>query len=280
MISYIQKYKNISSSNLASLERRMLEYYSNVSTNYYSTSFEVYTNDRAPYHADLVKHVRENMEVLDFGCGSAHFAANIIPLGARYTGLEWSKEQIEANQRRFPQCTFASPDVPINRLFDIVVSLHVIEHVVHPEMHLQSLWDYTKPGGLIAVLCPDFVNCGFFPRSVFFGTTCARLSSKLKKGRILDSIDHVLDWKIRGPLWLRRSKREAPGAFWINLRPRVLEDGDGFMDADAVHLTRYEDIADWFEKRGAFPIRSSRMMTDVAKEISRFNMYILVKKPS
>lgn len=279
MISKLKKYRDCSTVELSDLQANLEQYYASISEKYFETSFENYTNTRAPFHLDLVDQIEPQTSVLDYGCGSAHLAANLLKKNIRYTGLDWSIEQIEKNKQRFPSASFSLLGEPFEGQFDVVVSMHVIEHCVHPEQHLQTLWDTAKPGGKVAVLCPDFVNCGSFPKSIFYGLTPGRLSSKLKRKCFLDALEHFLDWKIRGPKWLRNCQKQAAGAFWINLAPKVLLDNDGYLDADAVHITRYEDIFEWFRTRGAIVLRTSKNMVGIPPGISKFNMYLLAQKP-
>lgn len=62
----------------------------------------------------------------------------------------------------------------------------------------------------MAVICPDFVDGDGIPRSIYYGTSPARLRAKLAGGRLWDAILHLLELKIIAPRWKRRARRRAP----------------------------------------------------------------------
>jgi hypothetical protein len=123
------------------------------------------------------------------------------------------------------------------------------------------------------------MNPGFAP-SVFYGRTPRRFRQKLRAFDLMDAFSHIVDLKIRAPLWQKRMRSSPPGAFWMNLHPRILHGADYSNDTDAVHMTRLSDIIWFFRGHGAEILRTSAEMPDISPEVLRYNCYVLVKKPN
>jgi SAM-dependent methyltransferase len=283
MISALKPSAEISEDQLKTLESNMIAWYSNPPSNYYSIADEgkdFTRRDLYPYQCDLLDHIKPTESVCEFGCGSALLGAAIVQKQGNYTGIDWSEELIVSNRVRLPSAKFFKVTELPQRMYDLVFSQYVIEHVVDPKAHLSQMWERVRPGGLLAVICPDFINCRSLPNSVYYGTTPARLSHKLRLGRYWDAIAHLLDHQINSKKWITRANALPPGAFWINLTPRVLHEDSYDIDSDAVHLPRFEDISQWISEKGGRILSSSRMMPQVPIEIARFNMYLLAVKPT
>jgi SAM-dependent methyltransferase len=199
--------------------------------------------------------------------------------GGLYHGIDYSHALLERNRKAFPSAVFWPMGSQPQEAFDIVVSLYTIEHVTNPPEYLQQMWDYCRPGGLIGIICPDFVDGAGIPRSIYFGTSPGRIRSKVAQGHLWDALLHVLELTIVAPLWKRRARAMPPGVFWINLEPSDLAGQDHGIDGDAVHLPRMLDISDWLEKRGAKIVATSQTLSGVAGHVLKHNCYVLAKKP-
>jgi 2-polyprenyl-3-methyl-5-hydroxy-6-metoxy-1,4-benzoquinol methylase len=96
------------------------------------------------------------MTILDAGCGSGDhtfYLARRYPL-ALVTGIDVDRELIErnratANRLGLGNVTFkvASVEEPISGIFDLIVSIDVLEHLHHQEQALRNLHDALAPGG-------------------------------------------------------------------------------------------------------------------------------------
>lgn len=220
------------------------------------------------------------MSVLELGCGTAHFCPQVEAHGGSYTGIDHSAELLRKNRERFPNARFFTVGTEMLDTFDIVASLYTIEHVVDPSSYLTQMWDFCKPGGLIAIICPDFVDGEGFPPSFYYGTTPRRFREKITSLRFFDAYRHLIDLLHTTPKWKQTARRDAPGAFWINLRPRILHGANYSVDADAVHLPRLTDIVWWLEKRGGLIVETSRSLAGVPDSVLRHNCYALARKPA
>jgi SAM-dependent methyltransferase len=213
------------------------------------------------------------------GCGTAHLCPHVEARGGSYTGVDYSEQLIAENRRRFPHARFHTLDAPMTEQFDLVVSLYTVEHVADPPAYLDQMWAHCRPGGLLAVICPEFVNCPAFAPSIFFGRTPRRFREKVKAFDVVDAGWHLIDLKVLGVLWQRRARKSPPGAFWINLRPRVLHGAEFTSDTEAIHLVRLSDLVWFFEQKGADMLATSLTVPKVAPEVLRYNCYVVAKRP-
>lgn len=258
-----------------------MEYYANPPDSYYEIADQAatqYTLELQPFHCDLAGRVEPGMTVVELGCGTAHLCPFVEARGGVYTGMDYSKELLDRNRRKFPRGRFLSIEADPTEHFDVVASLYTIEHIVDPTEYLERMWTLCKPGGLVAVICPDFVDGEGFPPSFYYGKTPRRLRKKLASLAIADLIGHLLDLYWFAPRWKARARSSPPGAFWINTHPSELKGLVHGIDTDAVHLPRMMDIAWWFQQCGATIIATSKTLSDVPADVLRHNCYVLARK--
>jgi SAM-dependent methyltransferase len=278
----LSRHSELSPSRIKGLEDAMSNFYQNPPSNYYqiaNQSARYYRSAEMPFHCDLVSHVFPAATVLEVGCGTAHLCPYIEEKGGVYTGLDHSESLLKDNQRRFPSASFVSIGTLFTKTFDLVASLYTLEHVADPPAYLEFLWRCCRPGGLIGILCPEFIECPGFPPSIFFGRTPRRFTQKLRSGSMIDAFSHWLDWKFSAPRWKKVALAAPAGAFWMNLRPRVLHGADYNIDTDAIHLTRLKDVVWFFQQKGAEIVQTSAQMPGVSPNVLQFNCYALIKKP-
>jgi SAM-dependent methyltransferase len=218
------------------------------------------------------------MTVLELGCGTAHLCRFVETRGGAYTGMDFDYELLSRNRRNFPRARFLPISTDLREEFDLVASLYTIEHVIEPPAYLERMWRFCKPGGLMAVICPDFVDGESFPPSFYYGKTPKRLREKLRSFAFGDACKHLLDLFWFAPRWKTRARSAAPGAFWINLEPRIFRRAEYSTDADAVHLPRLKDSIWWLEQRGAAIVETSRTVRDVDPAVLNHNCYVVAKK--
>lgn len=282
MSIHIIRRDELTSDGLASLQRELLEYYSNPPDSYYqiaNKAADTYRPDLMPFHCDLTTRVTPGMNVLELGCGSAHLCPHVESAGGRYIGMDFSADLLASNTERFPQSRFYQAEAELIEEFDLVASLYTIEHVVDPPGYLERMWGFCKPGGLLAVICPEFIDCDSFPPCFYFGASPRRFREKLLSMALLDAFRHGLDLLWNAPRWKARARSAPPGAFWINTRPSELNGQVHGIDTDAVHLPRRRDIEWWFQQRGAEIVATSNTLPGVPAEVLQYNCYVLAEKP-
>ncbi|MGA3283147.1 MAG: class I SAM-dependent methyltransferase [Verrucomicrobiota bacterium] len=272
----------LSPEQIAGLEQAMTAFYQNTPASYYQIADQVagrYNPGEYPFHWDLIGRVFSGATVLEVGCGTAHLCQYVEEKGGFYTGLDHSDALLQNNRQRFPKARFFQLGTSMAEDFDIVASICVVEHVVDPPAYLESLWRYCKPGGLIVIHCPEFIDSPGFPPSIYFGRTPRRFREKLRTLDFADACSHLMDWKIRAPLWKRRLRAGAPGAFWLNLAPGMLHGAGYSIDADAIHLVRLKDLVWFFEQKNARMVQTSANMPGIAPGALPYGCHVVVQKP-
>ncbi len=280
MISIIRQ-SELSATEVSALENSLTVYYAKPPDSYYEIADQAatqYQPELMPFHCDLVSRVRPGLQLLELGCGSAHLCPQVEANGGHYTGIDHSVELLQRNRERFPHARFFQIGTDVAETFDIVASLYTIEHVVDPASYLATMWNFCKPGGLLAVICPEFVNGEGFPPCIYYGKSPRRLRAKLASFSFLDAARHLLDLYWLAPRWKSRARVAPQGAFWINTRPAELEGAVHGVDTDAVHLPHVGDIAWWFRQRGATILATSGSLPDIPPAVLWHKCYVLAYK--
>ena len=279
----LRRRAELSTEQVAALTQALAAFYKNPPANYYLIADHVaqqYTKGGQPFHFDLAGRVFPGATVLEVGCGTAHLCPSVEKNGGTYTGLDHSDALLADNARRFPKARFFQLGTLPAETFDIVASLYTLEHIADPLAYLESLWRYCRPGGLVGIICPEFISCPGMPPSIFFGTTPRRLREKLQSFSLVDAFRHLVDWKWSAPRFQQQARRCPPGAFWINLKPRILHGAQEFSsDIDAVHFPRLQDLVWFFEQKNAEIVQTSARMPGIREEILRHSCYVLARKP-
>ncbi|MEI6491864.1 MAG: class I SAM-dependent methyltransferase [Verrucomicrobiota bacterium] len=276
-------FNSVPRKSLEDLDMRLVEFYNHPPESYYliaDQAADQYTPAQQPFHCHLASQSFEGAKVLELGCGTAHLCPHVEARGGIYYGIDYSEELLEKNRRAFPKAVFWKMGFQPQETYDIVVSLYTIEHVTNPPGYLQQLWDYCRPGGMIGIICPDFVDGEGIPQSIYYGTSPGRIRSKIAQGRLCDALLHALEVKVLGSIWKSRARAMSPGAFWMNLDPSDLAGQEHSIDGDAVHFPRMVDIDDWFKQHGAEILATSRTLPNIPADILKHNCYVLAKKPA
>ena len=279
----LRRRAELSTDQIAALSQALANFYRNPPPNYYPIANQAanrYTPGEQPFHCDLGGRVFQGATVLEVGCGTAHLCPLVEKNGGTYTGLDFSADLLADNRRRFPRASFYPIGTPLTERFDLVASLFTLEHVADPPAYLESLWRYCRPGGLVGIICPEFISCPGMPPSAFFGTTPRRLRKKLQTLSLADAFWHLVDWHWHSPRFQKQSRQSLPGAFWMNLKPRIFHGDQEFsFDADAVHFPRLPDLVWFFEQKNAEVLQTSSRMPGVHEKIRRYICYVVARKP-
>src|SRR5207245_6099173 len=95
-----------------------------------------------------------NPGILDFGCGTGWFTAELAHLG-RATGIDLSETAIAHAKATYPYVPFLAANVfetpfPAEQ-FDVVVSQEVLAHVEDPARYLDLIAQILKPNGYLII---------------------------------------------------------------------------------------------------------------------------------
>ncbi|MCB2067834.1 MAG: class I SAM-dependent methyltransferase [Erythrobacter sp.] len=100
-------------------------------------------------------HLDAGMDILDFGCGNGSMLAVLRDHVRSVEGLEVNDKPRALAQENFGLTVYDHLDaIPAGKLYDAIVSNHVIEHVPHPVAILQRLGEHLKPGGKLVIMVP------------------------------------------------------------------------------------------------------------------------------
>ena len=95
--------------------------------------------------------------ILENGCGVGMYVEHLSPFGGEITGLEYDFERAaEAAENSTNIINAAGEFVPLSSTtFDLILSHEVIEHVQDDRTAVREMIRVLKPGGRIALFCPN-----------------------------------------------------------------------------------------------------------------------------
>ena len=119
------------------------------------------------------------LKVLDIGCGGGLVCEPLARMGAQVTGADADSVAIETAQDHAQAGGLKidyinKPAEEINKQFDVVLALEIIEHVSNPQSFVQSVSKLVKPDGLVI-----FSTLNRNPKSFLMGIVAA---------------EHILRW--------------------------------------------------------------------------------------
>lgn len=238
------------------LQNKLTEFYKN-NSNYYSNinfTSNNWNDKNQLVFQDIIKTARLSLNILEIGCGQSNILKFSPDLCHKYTGIDFSEALINENKIKYPESNFYKIDNPINyplesKQYDFIFSTFVIEHCCFPKYFLDECYRLLKPGGILIIMCPDFINAlGITSQRVGLSDGTGR--EKLQRGHILDAILTGFDNKVKNPLHIFICKWQSKLApkFFINIQPRCFE--DAFQpDVDAVYITNKYEIIKYYKSK-------------------------------
>jgi 2-polyprenyl-3-methyl-5-hydroxy-6-metoxy-1,4-benzoquinol methylase len=110
------------------------------------------------YDVLLGGHDLSGRTLLDAGCGTGLFSAAACERGAVVTALDIGPRLLEQVRRKCSARTVVGDVMNLDfrdGTFDVIVSSECIEHTTDPRRAVSELIRVCKPGGLIAISCPN-----------------------------------------------------------------------------------------------------------------------------
>jgi SAM-dependent methyltransferase len=240
---------------LSELEQKLFKFYNSEKVREYwiktDVSNDVWEPATHPYHLHLKSYIKPGASVIELGCGSANAYKNLRQLNIQYTGIEWAENQVQLNAINYPDADFISAsvyDIPLpDESFDVAISFFTLEHAVYPDRYLNEMYRLIKPGGIIAIICPDFRGSGGM-NSFVYGTSSLELREKLKMGRLWDVLLHLYERKFAFPRKITQEYgvKIKNKRFLIYPNPKCI-DGKWYSDTDAVYFAGQEEIQGFLE---------------------------------
>ena len=109
-------------------------------------------------HENITKNnkILKGLEILDLGCGGGLVSESLTRLGASVTGIDFVKNNIKTAKHHAIisnlKINYLNQDVSLIRLnkkFDIILMLEIIEHLNNWENVVDKILKYLKPNGKI-----------------------------------------------------------------------------------------------------------------------------------
>ncbi len=258
-MKWLRESRKIYSEELQSLDDALARFYIDPPGKYHEESTTANEDWNAPdhiFHRRIADLAYPGDKVLDVGCGPAMACPWFSKKKAHYTGVDLSREQLEANRKKFPNGNFLEMhwrDIQsLGDVFDIVTSFFTLEHIVYPREFLEASSHCVKPGGFLAVLCPDYLLRGFMPSQHFFGRKPGGIKAKIKKIQWIEALIEIVDryYIYPGLIQEARLMSSKGGAWLINLRPLCLETKSWEIDWDAVYMVGEDEVASYIKNLG------------------------------
>jgi len=211
--------------------------------------------------ASVVLHLLQNelpdKAVFDAGCGAGKLALLMAGVAHWVDGLDFSGEAIRvarllATLSHTENVAFIQQSIeelPEGPRYDVVTVIGTLEHVMDPSSILRKLDGILKPGGVLLVECPGFLN----PRGDIYMTmlTLLGLPMSLADIRQVDYQD-IEEWIKQTSLsletvcgyayalgWLEKGIQDIMKRVPLAIRDKGMENVD--LDSDRLHW--------WMEKR-------------------------------
>lgn len=258
-MKWLRESRNICPDELQLLDDALARFYVNPPSKYHEESTASNEDWDAPdhiFHRKITDLAYPGAKVLDVGCGPAMVCPWFMKKKAHYTGVDLSKEQLETNRNKFPKCNFLKMhwrDIRgFGDIFDTVTSFFTLEHIVYPCEFLEASCLCVRPGGFLAVLCPDYLDRGFLPSQHFFGRKPGGIKAKIKKLQWIEALIEVVDRYSTYPRLIQKARLMSgnDGAWLINLRPLCLETESWAIDWDAVYMVGEDEVANFIKNLG------------------------------
>lgn len=98
-------------------------------------------------------------EVLDIGCGYGKILS-LLPAGVTYAGVDSGPEIIQYLRKTYPDHEFYLLDLDkgelqLDRQFDTILMLAVVEHLSQPQKALCQALEHLKPDGRLLITTPS-----------------------------------------------------------------------------------------------------------------------------
>jgi 2-polyprenyl-3-methyl-5-hydroxy-6-metoxy-1,4-benzoquinol methylase len=155
------------------------------------------------YYLSLIKKYTDKGRLLDIGSGKGYLLESAFKRGWETEGYDldesWNKKlskklNIEIKSGNFPELTW-------DKIFDVVIMHHVIEHLKNPVLYIDKIKILLKEGGLLFLVQPNINS-----RSAIFKRTLEKTGiRKTNVGAYYDT-NHHLFYYTPAPLKLFLSK--------------------------------------------------------------------------
>ena len=115
-------------------------------------------------HKQILEWVGRDKKILEVGCHTGYFSAVLKKNGSRVTGMEIYKPALEKAEPHLEKAVLGNvEDEQVwNEVsgdkFDVILFMHVLEHLVAPEDILEKFKELLNENGIIIICLPNINN--------------------------------------------------------------------------------------------------------------------------
>ena len=102
------------------------------------------------------KNLLQNLEILDIGCGGGLISEPMAYLGGNVTGIDAAEKNIKVasvhsnkSKLKINYLNKSPEQLTVEKKFDIILNLEIVEHVDDLDLYLQSCYNLLKNNGLM-----------------------------------------------------------------------------------------------------------------------------------
>ena len=109
----------------------------------------------------IKKYLKNNMNILDIGCGTGRNLALLQSFG-KVKGIEYDESSVIKAQKKFPNIEIKKGELPnklnLNKdeIFDLITLFDVLEHIEDDRKSLEILYEYLSENGKLILTVPAF----------------------------------------------------------------------------------------------------------------------------
>lgn len=125
--------------------------------------YDQFNQNQYESHRLALSMVKPDSKVLDIGCATGYFAKELSKQDCETWGVDQDKMALKKASQYCKKVFATNLDdmkpLPFpEKYFDYVLLLDVIEHLTHPEILMEEIKKYLKPGGRIVVSVPNIAH--------------------------------------------------------------------------------------------------------------------------
>lgn len=130
----------------------------------YDKEISIHYESLHPEHRQVLNWVGKNKKVLEVACHTGYFSTWLKKQGCEVTGAEIYQQALEKAKPYLSKWILGDIEtdevweIAAEQKYDIVLYMHILEHLVNPEKVLQKTKELLNPGGKVIICLPNISN--------------------------------------------------------------------------------------------------------------------------
>ena len=123
-----------------------------------------HTKKLLPEHKKVLDWVGENKKVLEVACHTGYFSARLKENNCEVTGIEIYEPALKKAQPYLYKCILGDIEKEetwneiSDKTFDVILFMHILEHLINPELILAKAKLLLKQNGIVIICLPNINN--------------------------------------------------------------------------------------------------------------------------